>query len=195
MSFCRTVEAKPTMSPEFHLCPPTVDAAVCLSAILICCWLRFGQVRWQISTCSWLTCGCACPKPGHFLTHLFDPSWTLGGLLDLPTSLYSLSRNCVATCLLQRSFSFPLSNLSGTYCLGRLEAGFQSSPGRLVHLTSDHFPSSCLWLVSFGEEGREERERERPKDYGMRFNPCMRQTQSEFSNLTADRKSFWSSRK
>lgn len=124
------------------------------------------------------------PPVSYRAARLFDPSWTLGGFLYLPTPPPPHPDS--SSCLLQSLFGFLLSNQSGTYWLGHLQAGFQSPPLPLVHLASDHFPLSRLWLANVAEE-----DRERARDYGMRCNPCRSQSQSEFSSLTADRKSCW----
>lgn len=106
-----------------------------------------------------------CPPVSHHDTHLFDPSTTLGGFLYLPTvELHVEVLPPSQSCLLQSSFSFPLSNRSGIYWLGRLQAGFRSSPQQLVHLTPDHFPLFCLWLSGFGKEEEDEEEKEREKE-------------------------------
>lgn len=97
----------------------------------------------------------------------------------------SASHGAVATLNLRPLCLWALSASRWATSLGLTawQAGFQSSPWSLVHLTPDHFPLSHLWLASIAEE-----DREGARDYEMICNPCRTQ---ERSNLTADGKSCW----
>lgn len=102
---------------------------------------------------------------------------------QLPTELLPPSAlNLPPLCL----WALSASRWATSVGLTAWQAGFQSSPRSLVHLTPDHFPLSRPWLAGIAEE-----DREGVKDYEMICNPCRRQAQSERSDLTADGKSCW----